>query len=326
MAQRNHPERCGTWSDVVRIVRSLYPDLLSRTYIVPPVHFNKVSYTRKNVPGVNYLSALVRTSPSGNGPQAHDHFPTSLTTVPANPQSILPQETEIPVRVQENDFRDDFAQKHVMHNLQAYANSRQEVMFILSRLNFGSYLNQPAYAAATAHLPRPSELDTGKTTYSNCEADVVFIHRDHGILIGKIKSVGRNNAVNKETIVKRIKQAATQLDKSAKVVRHILKGVASDLPFFRTIFLPYISSRQLRQILEEDNALQKVLCASLRTDNILKASRLCCCSDDISDPERFWDVTDTVLARLNTWVQHIMTGSDRWKFTSQQYVEIVAST
>ena len=70
----------------------LYPDALNHTYCVPPVHFNKVPYTRNTVPDTN-LSALV--------PPVHDVSQKSGSAAPVQTVSAAsqPSGNASPVRI-----------------------------------------------------------------------------------------------------------------------------------------------------------------------------------------------------------------------------------
>ena len=143
----------------------LYPDALRRTYCVPPEHFNRVPYVRDTVPGTGQSALVLCNQPAGAAP-VHNVPPARQQSNPPAPYSLWTQEldpTFTPARVQESDFRDDTAQRHVLANLRALGDARQEPMFILSQLNFGDYLNEPSYTAAVKasqppNLPRPEDL------------------------------------------------------------------------------------------------------------------------------------------------------------------------
>ena len=249
------------------VVTSLYPDILSRTYRVPPEHFNKVPYSRETVPGTS-LSALVPcppgSLPSGSGTPGHSDPPASQQL---NPPSGMwtqePQPSAPPVRVQESDIRDDFCQNLTLKNLQELGNERQEVMFIVSQINFGSCLNKPAYAAAAAaQFPRPINL---AESYREGDFDILVIHRHHGILVGELKSVGMNQADLKlseaqadANVAKKVRQAVKQLSKSETVLKHLISDIAPGLSVRKTLFLPFVSTAQLQRVLTADPQLEQV--------------------------------------------------------------------
>ncbi|XP_070207910.1 uncharacterized protein [Littorina saxatilis] len=390
----SHETSSSNWR---QIVTSLYPDALTGTYCVPPIHFNRVPYVRGTVPGTRH-SPLVLHPPSsaglghnvpagsqgaatssvqpgtgqptpgghqkkGKGPQARQpahsrqhpyarsvqwlqpfsgqatHGQQSTTGQSSSgqqseqyslwtPESVPPC---TPVNVQQTDISDDFAQNHVMVNLQELGNSRHEAMFILSQLNFGDYLNQPAYAAAAAQLPRPSDKNTQQTKYSDGEADFVLIHRQHGILIGELKTVGRwQKDVNNPQppadadVAKRVTKAVKQLDRSETVVRHLVSDVAPGLTVRKTLFLPYVSTEQLKRVLDNDPQLEQAVCRSLGAGSAVEAVLLCCCSDQLSQPASYWHVTPAVLSQLGTWWQHRMACTVDTLLSDDSYLDIVA--
>ncbi|XP_070184409.1 uncharacterized protein [Littorina saxatilis] len=215
-----------------------------------------------------------------------------------------------------------------MLNLQKLGNSRREAMFILSQLNFGNYLNQPAYATAAAQLPRPVH---SAPRYRDGDFDFLLIHRQHGILIGELKSVGKNQAAFNKTqaqanadVAKRVTKAVKQLDRSETVVRHLVSDVAPGLTVRKTLVLPYVRTEQLKLALDNDPQLEEAVCRSLGAGNASEAVHLCCCSDQLSQPASYWHVTPGVLSQLSTWWQHRMACTVDTLLTDDKYLDIVA--
>ena len=135
-------------------------------------------------------------------------------------------------------------------------------MFIVSQLNFSSYLNKPSYAAEAAQLPR---LITLPEKYRRGDFDILLIHRRYGVLIGEIKSVGRSQpklgktpAEDDADVAKRVGRAIKQLDKSEIVVKHVLDDIARGLTVRKTLFLPNVGNAQLRRVLGADPLLEQV--------------------------------------------------------------------
>ncbi|XP_070201271.1 uncharacterized protein [Littorina saxatilis] len=321
MAARNTQQaQADHWR---QIVTSFYPDALTRTYCVPPVQFNRVPYVKDTVPGTGE-PVLVLHLPSGGVPK-HTAPPSRRHFIPPSQHSMWTQESQsqihlAPERVQESDIRDDFAQNHVMLNLQELGDSRHEAMFILSQLQFGSYLNEPAYAAAAKQLPRPRDLPQDRQG----DFDFLLIHRQHGILIGELKSVGKTNPPADPFLAQKVKQAVKQLDKSERVVRHLVSDIGPGMTVKKTLFLPYISSAQLERVLDNDEQLEQAVCQSLGAANTAEALKLCCCSDQLSQPASYWHVTPAVLSQLSTWWQHRMACTVDTRLTDQLYLDIVA--
>ena len=218
------------------------PDSCSPKVLDPPVHSH----------GTGVSAAAIKKSAGGHDPTCRPAA-CSLWTSEVNsgePVQDLP--------VQSSDIQEDFAQNHVLVNLKHMAKDHGEVMFVISQLNFGNYLNKPAYAAAAACLPRPRDLDA---QHRRGDFDLLFIHRHLGVLIGEIKSVGivgRSVEELEAVIAKRVDKAVKQLNKSEAVVRHLLKDLAPCVSIRKAVFLPYVSSQQFQKVLEKQPKLHEV--------------------------------------------------------------------
>nr|KAG5688053.1 hypothetical protein BaRGS_017807 [Batillaria attramentaria] len=162
----------------------------------------------------------------------------------------------------ESDTYDDRAQQHVLHCLMELGQRQQEVMFVLSQLEYGNYLNKPSYAAAAGHLPRPADLSR---SYHRGDFDVMVLHRNYGLLVGEIKSVGlkfaslsKSQAEADADVAKRVQTALKQLDKSETVIGHIVSDIAHGLLVKKTIMLPYVTAEQLERALKNNPQLAQV--------------------------------------------------------------------
>ncbi|XP_070206589.1 uncharacterized protein [Littorina saxatilis] len=286
----------NTSDNMVDIVRHLYPDALTRTYIVPPVHFNRVPYNTAKVPGTD--------------------------------QEVLVLPSGEQLQQQQGNIQADFAQQHVLHNLQQLGDSGKEVMFVVSELNFKDYLNKPFYAKQTSKLPKPANLPKELRHHGKQgDFDILVIHRKHGILVGEMKSVGKTEASRADTeVIKVIDKAVKQLDKYEVHARHMVSDITPSLTVRKTLFLPYVSRAQLQRILDDENnaKLQQALWGSLGAPNTAKAVQLCCCSDQLSQPASYWHVTPAVLSQLSTWWQHRMACTVDTLLSDDKYLDIVA--
>ncbi|XP_070203707.1 uncharacterized protein [Littorina saxatilis] len=294
MASPNSGE--DTRDNLVDIVKQLYPDALTCTYIVPPVQFTRVPYNTDTVPGTG--------------------------------QEVLVLPSSEQLQQQQGNIQADFAQQHVLHNLQQLGDSGKEVMFVVSELNFKDYLNKPFYAKHTGKLPKPANLPKELRHHGKQgDFDILVIHRLYGILIGEVKAVGKTEASRADTeVVKVIDKAVKQLDKCEVHARHMVSDIAPGLTVRKTLFLPYVSQAQLQRILDDDNnsKLQQAVCQSLGAANTTQAVQLCCCSDQLSQPASYWHVTPAVLSQLSTWWQHRMGCTVDTRLTDQLYLDIVA--
>ncbi|XP_070202899.1 uncharacterized protein [Littorina saxatilis] len=285
-----------TRDNLVDIVKQLYPDALTHTYVVPPVHLARVPYNKDTVPGTDQEVLVL--------PSSEQH------------------------QQQQGNIQADLAQQHVLHNLKQLGDSGKEVMFVVSELNFKDYLNKPFYAKHTGKLPKPANLPKELRHHGKQgDFDILVIHRQYGIMIGEIKSVGKTEASREDTeVVKVIDKAVKQLDKCEVHARHMVSDIAPGLTVRKTLFLPFVSHTQLRRILNDKNnsKLQQAVCQSLGAANTAEAIQLCCCSDKLSQPASYWHVTPAVLSQLSTWWQHRMACTVDTRLTDQLYLDIVA--
>ena len=58
---------------------------------------------------------------------------------------------------------------------------------VLLQAQHDNYLNKPCYAAAAAMYPRPCDLPTN---LRRGDFDLLFLHRQRGLIVAEIKSVG----------------------------------------------------------------------------------------------------------------------------------------
>lgn len=172
-------------------------------------------------------------------------------------QETGPHSQQPPVK--DSDIQDDSAQQLVLGHLQELGERRQEVMLVLSQLNFCNYLNKPCYAAAAEQLPRPCDLNQ-----QDCRGDFdfVIVHRHYGILVAELKSVGRyadrTPSESDSDVESRVERSVKQLDKSERVMRHLVGDIAPGLAVRKTLILPYVSIAQLERVLTANEPLRQV--------------------------------------------------------------------
>nr|KAG5695259.1 hypothetical protein BaRGS_008087 [Batillaria attramentaria] len=125
-------------------------------------------------------------------------------------------------------------------------------MFVMSSLDFTHYLNK-LDAAHAPQFPLPGDLPF---THRQGDFDVIILHRQYGVLLGEIKSVGLydNNPTDK-TVADKVTKAVKQLHKCEEVVNHVMSDVAPGVSVRKTLILPYISRARLQQVLNGDSQL-----------------------------------------------------------------------
>lgn len=68
------------------------------------------------------------------------------------------------------------------------------------------------------------------------------------------------------------------------------------------------------------------LCRALGAEKGAAATQLCVCSDDVSDPATFWDITPATLSQLSCWWERRMVSgsAEKTPLNNDLYVDIVA--
>nr|KAG5693917.1 hypothetical protein BaRGS_014358 [Batillaria attramentaria] len=153
-------------------------------------------------------------------------------------------------RVQETDERDDRAMQQILQSIRQVAERRQEVMMVLSQLQFRKYLDNqvdPVTAAATRLLPRPATLGI-----RDGDLDILLISRQYGLVVGEVKSVGHKpKYTTDQAIVKTVQKAVKQLKKADVTLRQLVSDLAP-INVTRILMLPNITSQRLMTALSTD--------------------------------------------------------------------------
>ena len=237
-----HPD-IEQWEEVVA---HRYPRMGERSYFILVANFNRVHYDTQsicgqNVPETQQVNVLV-PQPTLEERQAGDQFVSS------------------------SDVRDDKTTQHVLGCLKALADQRKEVMFVLSQLDFGDYLGEPCYSAVPSLLPRLVDLQTtARDSPDKGDFDILIIHREYGLLVGEVKSVGDHFSDLKKArkeeddiVEKKVKQAIKQLDKAEQVLTHLVSDLQTPPRVGTTLIVPNMPRSQLQRVLHDNRQLKEV--------------------------------------------------------------------
>ncbi|XP_076446982.1 uncharacterized protein LOC143284199 isoform X2 [Babylonia areolata] len=275
----------------------MYPDLESQTYFFPPVHFNRTPHDVQTVAG---QTVMVRDNPSGT-PQSRKR----ARPPPPSPQVAGTVFVENPPdlrakRVQDSDCQDDEAQQSC---LLALSDVQEQGMMVISQMQFRKYLDNqtnperllnPLHAAAIAQLPTVRDPSTAQHI-ADGECDIIIIHRQHGLIVGEVKSVGNTYlshqppSVQNQAIKGKVEKALSQVRNQAAALKHLIR----DLPAIRittTLMLPNINSAQLHLALQASGSphLAQTFCQVLNSTYMSQAVSRCMCIDDLSNPSAWW--------------------------------------
>ncbi|KAK7106045.1 hypothetical protein V1264_017348 [Littorina saxatilis] len=288
-----------------------YADLHERAYFVPPVHMKRINYDV-------------------------EHIAQQQVAVPRAAVEKTPKGT---FEVNESDELEDHEQQRILHCLKKFCergsafapgDNAEKVMFVLSQLQFTSYLAEPCFASAAKKLRRPQDLK--KENKERGDFDILIIHRRYGLMAAEIKSVGTrftgkpaSQQSDDKTLVKRLKRIINQLDKSEDVLKHVTEDMQNKPRVTKTLMLPNITTSQLQRVLKNNSAIKQELCACFGIADTEDPVCLCLTSDQLSDRNSFWEVTDDVITGMDQWWKALMTsrGEDP-AMTKDVYEELVA--
>ena len=254
---------------------------------MPPIHFNRVPYAGKIVAGqpALVLHPVDREPPSSrrNQPPAKNQSsPDRQQTRQQSSDSpipcvIWPKQTKLPLqlpKVKDFHIQADFSQRHVLLNLKELADQLikqqrrgsgsaggpNDVMFIISDLQFKDYLSNSGSTKYKATLPKPSTFPSkDHKSLKQGDFDILIITRNRGILVGELKSVGMSEKGRSDAdVTKKVTEAIEQVDKSEEMMKHLVGDIAPNLTVRKTLFLPYVSRQQLHRVLSADPDLEKV--------------------------------------------------------------------
>ncbi|XP_070205894.1 uncharacterized protein [Littorina saxatilis] len=289
------------------LITHWYPRLEERAYFVPSVHFNRVHYDRQHVGGRHV-------------PQT-DHVPVLVPQPPVEDRHPGDQS------VSESDVRDDRTTQRLLACLRALADRQNEVMFVLSQLDFGDYLGEPCYSAAASAFARPIDLKKKKKKKKKTQEteekdeslhegdfDLLIFHREYGVLVGEVKTVGDNFSSLTLTqqqqdaiVVKKVEQAVKQLNKADKVLTHILSDLQPPPRVRKSVMLPNLARSQLQRVLRNNPQLEQAVCQCMAIQSGVNPVDMCLCADNLSHTATPFDVTDDVMTELLGWWGHVMT-------------------
>ena len=132
---------------------------------------------------------------------------------------------------------------------------------VISQLMFRKYLDNctnPVEIAASARLPSagalPVQLEDG-------ECDLMIIHRQQGLIVGEIKSVGGGSYFQTQAesqqhwvIVKKVRAAVEQVNNQETALRHLVSDL--NIAVTKTLLFPNVTAEQLLRALTNSPVAQ----------------------------------------------------------------------
>ena len=127
-------------------------------------------------------------------------------------------------------------------------------MVVVSQLMFRKYLDNctnPVEAAAAARLPGVGALPV---KLRDGECDIVVLHRQQGVIVGEIKSIGGGSYFQTQpesqqhvVIVRKVRAAVEQVHNQETALRYLVSDL--NITVTKTLIFPNLTSVQLLQAL-----------------------------------------------------------------------------
>ncbi|KAK7092750.1 uncharacterized protein [Littorina saxatilis] len=301
-------------------IRDLYPNLDTKTYFLPPLHFNRVPRSVATFAGET-VSVLDQPTPpaapgrGGRGGRGRQRG-RGAAAPPPPPAPLPPQKVAgkvftsnlpslQPSPVMESDIQDDQAQYRVLQCLRGLSRRPPfQVMMVISQLEFRKFLDSssPIDVAAAAMLPNMRN----QPNPPQGEFDILVIHRDHGLIIAEIKSLGvlqyfsgRPLADQHQMIADKVERAVRQLNSQGATLARLVSDLGVKVT--KTLILPNVSSTQLEQALQAHGNVAQGLCQCLGSRDLSAAVSQCMCGDEMPYAEDFPFIRDA--SHLTGWAR-----------------------
>ena len=144
-------------------------------------------------------------------------------------------------------MQDDQAQHYTLQCLRALSDQAPQAMVVVSQLLFRQYLDNVTNPLVAAALPRVQQLSP---QLGDGECDVLIIHKEKGVIVGEIKSVGASayfssqpESQRQQMIARKVTAAVKQLNNQGQVLGHLVRDLKVRVT--KTLILPFVSSTQL---------------------------------------------------------------------------------
>lgn len=278
-------------------IRSWYPDLHMKTYMKPPVHFNRVHYATETIRGqrVDVFTPAPQMSDT-RGDEAQRRIHHVLSRLFAGPESdevmfivsqldfdnylnaagtaqdVRGSERRVDASTVNGDSSEGGQSKQTAHNRHDVfeVHARGDCLELSERSSTSTALANGLGTFSTEDLfafPRPRDLEPSaqRGTF-----DILIIHRRHGIVVFEVKAMGNafilspdlhhSIIAQHEVIRKKIGRSLQQLDKEERVLRYLLKDLSQESPLRVTkgLILPNLEKRTVQAAVMQDPKLVQV--------------------------------------------------------------------
>ncbi|XP_025112289.1 uncharacterized protein LOC112575021 isoform X2 [Pomacea canaliculata] len=262
-------------------IQTMYPDILTACYFVPSLYINRNMYRNDEVAG------------------------EKVVVMEAAPDDTL---------------RHDHAIQHVLNCLRHLADRDQQAMFVLSQFTCDDYLASVDEQFAHHKLPMPSDLRRRDKNYENF--DVLIVHRQYGVVVVVVKASVCTADIRVEIkdfrrVVQDLRKAVKQLDGAERMLKHLMADVRPDIAIRKTLMLPNLSLKFLKEILGKHQDVEKGLRDCTGLTHLFDISAECLCSDQLQSHH--------TVDQLHNWLKGRSTDSPTDPIISESYYLTILS-
>ena len=254
-------------ADWCQAIRDFYPNFLTQTYFLPPLHFKRVPYVQGELPDLSVQPSDPSQLPQDRPVIIPDPCPPGPSSTPL-PQPLYSAPPTSLTPVQTSDIKSDTCLKVLRDSLRVLADDQQEVMMVICELDFQKYLDgqtDPINRANCALFPRPAGLKA--QNLDRGDFDFLILHCKYGLVTMEVKAVGAEQGfiLTDKTVVDRVQKSIKQLNKATTVLHHLVSGLTpTPIRVTRCLMMPYLTSQHLSQALATASVVAQVsVCCSV---------------------------------------------------------------
>nr|KAG5693621.1 hypothetical protein BaRGS_014641 [Batillaria attramentaria] len=146
-------------------------------------------------------------------------------------------------------------------------------MVVLLQMKHENYLHKSRYKKVEEMFPRPRDFgqtakkgtcgnsqdgvppNTEKSGLRRGELDFLFLHKEHGIIVAEVKSVGwiPGREQTDDEVAKKVQEGLTQLDKADEVLHYLVSDLTPIPRVRKTLILPNVSRERLQALLDNND-------------------------------------------------------------------------
>ncbi|KAK7483874.1 hypothetical protein BaRGS_00024891 [Batillaria attramentaria] len=262
-------------------------------HFIPYVYINKVHYKQEQVvPGltVEMRQPLVTDQKPGEQPAT-----------------------------QESRIRDDRSNIRALRCLKKFADRHPQCMVVIAQLRFEDCM----VLCDDDNLPCPRKFPD--PAMRRGDFDILILHREYGLLVLEIKSVGdKFDSSSKENqkddeVLKKLQKAVDQLNKQQTMLRFMVSDKQPLVRVLASLVFPNVTREQLERILQNNPTDKNKLCQCLGIPDSADPIDLCLHADNLTNKE-----TSQQNNVSHWWIQRVASNNQDSSMTEERYLDLIA--